>query len=132
AQWQAYHASDEESSVGRYARERGADGLGGRVAALEAYQAGDYAGAERLLRSLIAQRFEIPSTRCHRARIRLIQDRFEDAATEIAAAWEHRAEGPCYVVGRILWLQLALVYISPTEHAAMSSAQVILGRLKTL
>jgi hypothetical protein len=34
----------------------------------------------------MANRFEVPSTHCHLARIRLIQDRFEDASTETAAA----------------------------------------------
>ena len=42
-----------------------------------------------------------------------------------------RATALSYVIPRILWLQLALLYTSPTEGGAIQRAQVILGRLKT-
>ena len=102
-----------------------------RAIALRAYQAGDYAHAERLLQSLIMNRFEIPSTHCHLGQIFLIQDRLAEAAVEIEAAWEHRAEAPSYIVPRILWMQLMLLYFTSGEAARTNGAQVILGRLKT-
>ena len=104
--------------------------LSRRMAALRAYQTGDYTGAERLLRSLLVDRFEVPSTHCHLARVLLMQDRFQEAATEARAAWEHRAEAPFCIVLRTLWLRLALRYTWPTEVVETDSAPVILGRLK--
>ena len=100
-----------------------------RSAALQAYRTGDYSHAEILLRSLIADGFEVPSTHCHLGRTLLMQDRFEEAATETSTAWEHRDEASQYVVPRILWLQLALRYVSPAKDTGMLSAQVILARL---
>jgi WD40 repeat protein len=107
-----------------------------RAAALEAYRTGHYADAERLLRSLIADHFEVPSMHCHLVRILLIQDRWKEGITEIAAAWEDRAQAPVYVVPRILWLQLALIHTAPAEGVGMDElqmhlGQVILGQLKT-
>jgi hypothetical protein len=103
-----------------------------RAAALEAYRTGDYGHAERLLRSLIVNRFEIPSTHCHLGRIMLIQDNVAEALMETSAALEHRAEASPYVIPRILWLQLALLYTWPAKAPGMDSAPVILGRLKTV
>ena len=104
--------------------------LSRRMAALQAYQTGDYTGAERLLRSLLVDRFEVPSTHCHLARVLLMQDRSQEAATEARAAWEHRAEAPFCIVLRTLWLRLALRYTWPTEVVETDSAPVILGQLK--
>jgi CubicO group peptidase (beta-lactamase class C family) len=49
--------------------------LARRQAALEAYLAGNYAEAERLLRSLADDNFDLPDTHCHLARLLLIQNR---------------------------------------------------------
>jgi hypothetical protein len=119
-----------------------------RAAALEAYRTGDYARAERLLRSLIPTRYELPNAQCLLGCILLMQDRLREAVKETAAAWKYRAEGPFYVVPRTLWLHLALLYTPPPEEdkmdtvlrgsviaafedAGMDTVPEILGRLKT-
>jgi proteasome accessory factor A len=105
-----------------------------RQTALQRYLDGDYSGAKSLLRALIARGFEIPGTHCHLARVLLVQggDRLSEAVNETAAAWAHRAQAPTYVIARILWLQLALLYSLPAEECRTDTAQVILGRLKTV
>jgi nephrocystin-3 len=102
-----------------------------RTAALLAYKLGDYDNAELILRSLIMDGFEVPGTRCHLGRILMVQDRFDEAVPQAAAAWEARADAPSYVIPRILWLQLALLYTLPDGESRIDSAQAVLGRLKT-
>jgi hypothetical protein len=104
---------------------------GAMLLARVAYQFGDYAWVERLLRLMVANCFEVPITRCKLCLVLLIQDRFTEAVTETAAAWEQRAEAPSDVVPRIPWLQLAALYASPGREAGMDSPSAILGRLKT-
>jgi hypothetical protein len=108
----------------------------------EAYLASDYARAERLLRSLIASGFEVVDALCDLGRILLAQDDPRGALAETAAAWKRHAEARPYIVPRILWLQLALLYWpsfgeyegdrAALKAAELDSAQVILGRLKTV
>jgi hypothetical protein len=102
-----------------------------KAAAVRAYRVGDYARAESMLGSLIKMGFEVPSTRCDLVRILIIQDRFKEAVAETEATWEVRSTAPCYVVSRVLWLHLALIYAAPADAAEMARAQVILGRLTT-
>ena len=99
--------------------------------AVSAYLCGNYAHAERLCRSLIANGFEVPGMICYLSRMLLVQDRIEEAVTETCAAWEHCAEAPSFVIPRILWLQLAVLYAWPSREAGIINEHVILGRLKT-
>jgi len=122
---------DAQKSQERKALEMRGEPVERRAAALQAYRTGDYTHAECLLRSLITEGFEVPSARCHLSRLLLIQDRFEEATTETCAAWRDRVAVPSYVVPRILWLQLALLFNSPTTEADIDSPPEILGRLKT-
>jgi proteasome accessory factor A len=66
---------------------------------------GDYAGAETILLGLLAERFMLPSSHCHMARVLLMTDREVEAREQIAQAWAIRAEAPAYVVARILFFQ---------------------------
>jgi hypothetical protein len=102
-----------------------------RRRALQAYLDGDYPLAEQGLRSLLEEGFDVPSTHCHLVRLLMVQDRLEEAWTEIAAAWEHRADAPPYIVPRILWLHVALLYLAPAGEDLSSSIQLSLGYLKT-
>jgi len=75
--------------------------------------------------------FEALSTRLHLARIALVTDDFDAAHQHVTQAWEHRTEASPYLVPRVVWLQLALLYTSPNQAGGMDAAPVILGRLKT-
>lgn len=66
---------------------------------------GNYAGAEVLLRRLLQERYEMPSTHCHMARVLLMTDREAEAREQIDQAWSIRAEANSYVVVRILFFQ---------------------------
>jgi hypothetical protein len=66
---------------------------------------GDYAGAETLLRGLLEERFILPSTHCHLARVLLMTDREAEAWEQINFAWAIREEASAYVVPRILFFQ---------------------------
>jgi hypothetical protein len=91
----------------------------------------DYSCATRLLLRVLDAGFEIPSTCLHLARIALITGHDTGAREHVVEAWEHRGEAPPYVVPRILWLQLALLYTRPGEEPGADTAAIILGRLKT-
>ena len=104
--------------------------LARRQAALEAYLAGNYAEAERLLRSLADDNFELPDTHCHLARLLLIQNRLADAAVEIISAWVNRNDGAPYVQFRIFWLLLTLHYVAPAAATGIADEQAIVGWLK--
>jgi hypothetical protein len=97
-----------------------------RGIALELYKQGEYAQAQELLSMLLDAGFEVPSTCCHLARIALVTDEIPTAREHSEQAWEHRSEGPRYVVARILWLRLA------AEMAVGGPASPeLLGLLKT-
>jgi hypothetical protein len=97
-----------------------------RAEALEDFLAGRYVGAERALTELLTQRFEVPGTHCHLARVFLKTGQEERARQHVAQAWEARDEAPPYVVGRILWLQTLFVVIDDGDWRPW------VGRLKGL
>jgi tetratricopeptide (TPR) repeat protein len=88
------------------------------------YQLGEYSEAEALLRRVIQRNFEVPSNRCHLARILILTGREQEAREEVAEAWSHRAEGQPFVVPRILWFQLlfAMLECAPCALANSESA----------
>jgi len=96
-----------------------------RELALKWYKAGQYEGARALLEQLLEIGYEVLSTRLHLARIALLTDDLAAAQAHVAEAWTQRAEAQPYVVGRILWFQVAFALL----HGA--SPAPFLGRLKT-
>jgi len=100
--------------------------LGRRGAALDCLVLGDYPAALHLLEALLADQFEVPSTRCHLARVYLLMGREPDARRQVAAAWEERAAAPRYVVGRALWFLTLFALIDGVD------ASPWIGRVKTL
>jgi hypothetical protein len=96
-----------------------------RTKALDRFDKADFAGAEPLFLRLLAERFEIPGTRCHLARVCFVTDRDSDAYEHATVAWAHRTWGPPDVVPRILWFHTALALLHDMSPAGM------LGCLKT-
>lgn len=79
---------------------------------------GDFAGAEVLLRGLLAERFALPSTNCHMARVLLMTDRESEAREQINQAWAIRGQADAYVVPRILFFRCIFAIF---DNAEMSS-----------
>lgn len=88
--------------------------------------AGDYPGAEALVRGLLRERFEVPSTHCHLARILLMTDREGEAREQVACAWEARSETNTYVVARILFFQCLFAMFDAADIAPM------VGQIKSI
>jgi len=84
----------------------------------------DYSGAEELLRELLQERFEVPSTHCHLARVLLMTDRVEEAQREINQAWVTREEAPPYFVPRILFFQCAFALLDA------ANTNTVVGQIK--
>ena len=100
--------------------------FGRRGAALDSFVRGDYVEALRTLEALVAEEFQVPGTRCHMARVHLMLGHDAEARLQVAAAWEHRAVAPRYVVGRILWFLTLFALMDGTDISPW------IGRLKTL
>jgi len=86
---------------------------------------GDYPGAEALLRGLLRERFAVPSTHCHLARVLLMTDREAEARERINQAWRLREQAPAYVVLRILFFQCVFAMFDGANITP------IVGRIKT-
>lgn len=86
--------------------------------------------AEQLLLRLLEQDFEIPGTHCHLARVYLLTDRYEEASVQGEQAWMQRAKAKPYVIPRILWIQLALIFLDKYAIDSQQAA-ILLGRLKS-
>src|SRR2546428_9073182 len=65
-----------------------------RSLAFACYLKEDYRGAERVLRGLLEEGFEIPSTHCHLARVLLLMDRAAEARQHVALAWNQISDAP--------------------------------------
>lgn len=78
---------------------------------------GDYSGAESLLRGLLQERFAVPSTNCHLARVLLMTDREEEARQQVSLAWHIREEAPTYVLTRILFFQCLFAMLDRIDIA---------------
>jgi proteasome accessory factor A len=90
-----------------------------RQEAVDRILTGDYAGAEALVRGLLAERFMMPSTLCHLARVLLMTDREEEARELIRQAWAIRREASNYVVPRILFFQSVYAIFDGVDFTAL-------------
>jgi hypothetical protein len=79
----------------------------------------DYSGAEGLLRGLLEEKFALPSTHCHLARVLLMTNRETEARHEISEAWAVREEAPAYVVPRILFFQCVFSMFDAADTTAI-------------
>lgn len=95
-----------------------------RQEAADRILSGDFAGAETLLRGLIEERFILPSTHCHMARVLLMTDREPEAREQIGMAWAIREEADAYVVPRILFFQCVFAMFDGAEIVG------IIGQIK--
>ena len=77
-----------------------------RQEAADRILAGDFEGAEALLRVLLAERFCLPSTNCHMARVLLMTHREAEAREQISRGWAIHRNAPTYVVGRMLFFRI--------------------------
>jgi len=76
---------------------------------------GDYSGAEALLRGLLQERFAVPSTHCHLARVLLMTDREAEAREQINQARAIREQAASYVVLRILFFQCVFTMLDGAD-----------------
>ena len=80
---------------------------------------GDYAGAEALLRVLLEERFCLPSTNCHLARVLLMTGREAEAREQISRGWAIQRNAPTYVVGRMLFFQIIFALFDGADISAL-------------
>jgi len=95
-----------DSYIERMANKRdSASLLSLRKLALQFYIRCDYKRAEELLRSVLNRDFQVPTNRCHLARVLILTDRENEAREEVVKAWDHREKGEPYMIPRILFFQ---------------------------
>ena len=80
---------------------------------------GDFIGAEALLRVLLAERFCLPSTNCHLARVLLMTNREVEARDQISRGWAIHRNAPTYVVGRLLFFQIIFALFDGIDISAL-------------
>ena len=105
-----------------------------RSLAFACYLKEDYRGAERVLRGLLEEGFEIPSTHCHLARVLLLMDRAAEARQHVALAWNQISDAPPSIVPRIVFFQLLFALQDGSRTEAGDDEQGParqIGRLKT-
>jgi hypothetical protein len=100
------------------------DGTMRRQNALEYYLSGDYAGAEVVLRGLLEEHYQVPSTHCHLARALLMQDREGEAREQVSLAWVNREPAPAYMLPRILFFQCLLTMLDGAD------GNLVIGQIK--
>jgi len=88
-----------------------------REDALRRVLAGDFAGAETILRELIDERFMLPGTFCHMARVQLMTGREPEARQSIDLAWQVRDQADAYVVLRMLFFRCAFAMLDGIDLA---------------
>ncbi|MGD0786796.1 MAG: proteasome accessory factor PafA2 family protein [Terracidiphilus sp.] len=103
--WKPIASADDSSSDREIWPDNSHDPYMRRQDAADRILSGDYAGAEVLLRGLLAETFMLPSTHCHMARVLLMTNREAQAREHIAQAWAIRNQASRYVVPRILFFQ---------------------------
>jgi proteasome accessory factor A len=82
---------------------------------------GDYAGAEAILRVLLEERFCLPSTNCHLARVLLMTNREAEAREQISQGWAIYRNAPTYVVGRMLFFQIVFALFDGVDISALTA-----------
>ncbi len=80
--------------------------LARRERAYSHFTTGCYQEAEQLLRTCVAEGYELGSNRCHLARVLMLMNREEEARIEVELAWESRTGAASYVAPRILFFRL--------------------------
>lgn len=103
--WNLLASADDSSGDTGVWQDESENPFSRRQDAADRILSGDYAGAEVLLRGLLAETFMLPSTHCHVARVLLMTDREAQAREHIAQAWAIRDQASQYVVPRILFFQ---------------------------
>lgn len=96
-----------------------------RQEAADRILSGDFAGAETLLRGLLDERFMLPSTHCHMARVLLMTDREMEAREQINQAWAIRDQADTYVVPRMLFFQYVFAVLDEADITG------VIGHLRT-
>jgi hypothetical protein len=91
-----------------------------REEAFNCYQAGNYAGAEALLRPLVEEGFEVASNRCHLARSLMLMDRGGEARQEIEAAIHSIPGASDYVLPRVLFFKWMFAILDGGRTAAIA------------
>lgn len=100
-----------------------------RNVALSHFQNKEYKLATILYRRLRIERFELPGTLTHMARVELCAGNILQAETHTEMAWRHRSEAHPYVLARILWLKLCLLMLKTEDNDDFSG---IIRQLKTI
>lgn len=86
-----------------------------RRLALSMFLVGNYSRAESMLRNLIERGFEVASNCCHLARVLIMLNREEEAASAVAVGWKNVESGPKYVKPRLLFLEILLRMLKKSE-----------------
>lgn len=93
------------------------------------FQNKEYKEATNLYRRLRIERFELPGTLTHMARVEFCTGNLIQAKTHTEMAWRHRDEAPPYVFARILWLKLCLLMLNLEDKEDFSG---IFSQLKVI
>ncbi|MDD2734736.1 MAG: hypothetical protein PHF56_12405 [Desulfuromonadaceae bacterium] len=93
-----------------------------RSLARELFVSERHADAERLYRGLLAQKFQLPGTLIHLARILLIQDRLPEARKAIADAWKLLRnqdvwDVPFYVLHRVIFFRILCAMLTRGDYS---------------
>jgi proteasome accessory factor A len=88
-----------------------------REQAYQRYLNRDFPRAERLLRPLIEEGFEVPSTRCHLARSLIMMNRDAQARMQIDMAWAERDVAQDYVLLRLLFFKVVFAMLDGASFA---------------
>lgn len=97
--------------------------------ALYLYEQKSYSEAKKIYQRLLMERFELPGTLTHLARLLLTTGDKAQAEIYVTMAWRHRVDAPPYVMARILWFRLCMVLL---ETGNREDITLILDQIKTL
>ena len=97
-----------------------------RSLALKLFNDGDYSTTKKVLVFLLSTGFETLSTYVHLIRVSIILNQAVTAIEYLDLAWKSRAEASIYVNARILWLKIALSFLTK------SSIDNYISQLKTV
>ncbi|MGA3372081.1 MAG: proteasome accessory factor PafA2 family protein [Terracidiphilus sp.] len=106
-------------------RQPGSDPYERRQDAADRILTGDFAGAETIIRGLLAEQFMMPSSLCHLARVLLMTGREAEAREQIAAAWAIHEDVSTYVVARMIFFQLVFAMLDGAELTGPEIAAVV-------
>jgi hypothetical protein len=104
--WRPLNSPESHQDLLDFSLFAGNDPYARRQDAADRILTGDFEGAEALLRELLAERFCLPSTNCHMARVLLMTNREAEAREQIVQGWIIHRNAPTYVVGRMLFFRI--------------------------